>query len=121
MKKLVFVCMFLGFVTQAFAQLNEKELIGTWKYNVSTDQGPLTGTLNFTKKDGKLAGKVVSSDGQSWTMNSLEIKEADTVNFEVIPQGETFRSSLNFKEDTFTGTTGPVHTQYKVTGERKKE
>jgi len=121
MKKLVFVCMFLGFVTQAFAQLNEKELVGTWKYNVSTDQGPLTGTLNFTEEEGKLAGKVVSSDGQSWTMKSLEIKEADTVNFEVTPQGETFRSSLNFKEDTFTGMTGPVHTQYKVTGERKKE
>ena len=119
MKKLVFVCMFLGFATQAFAQLNEKELMGTWKYSVMTDQGQLTGILNFGEEEGKLSGKVVSNDGQTWTMDSLELKEANTVNFEVTPQGETFKSTLKFVGDTFTGMTGPTHTQYKVTGERE--
>lgn len=118
MKKLVFVCMFLGFATQAFAQLNEKELIGSWKYTVFTDQGSFTGELNFAKDDGKLAGKVVSSEGQSWTMDTLQLKEANTVNFEVTPQGETFKSTLKFEGDTFTGMTGPTHTQYKVSGKK---
>jgi len=120
MKKVVLVCLILGFSTQISAQLKEKELMGNWKYTVSTDQGPLTGILNFAEEEGKLAGKVISSEGESWTMKSLEIKEADTVNFEVTPQGEIFKSTLKFVGDTFTGMTGPTHTQYKVTGERQK-
>tara|TARA_R110002074_G_scaffold104764_8_gene226312 strand:+ start:4477 stop:4842 length:366 start_codon:yes stop_codon:yes gene_type:complete len=121
MKKLVFVCIFLGFVTQAFAQISEKQLMGTWKYTVMTDQGPLTGVLNFDEKEGKIAGEVVSSEGQSWNMDSLELREENIVYFEIVPEAETFVSTLKFEGDAFEGMTGPSHTQFTVTGERLKE
>lgn len=121
MKKLVFVYLFLGFVPQSFAQLSENQLIGTWKYTVMTDQGPLTGVLNFSEKAGKLAGKVTSSDGQSWNMDSLELREENIVYFEIVPEAETFVSTLKFEGDAFEGMTGPTHSQFTVSGVRQKK
>jgi hypothetical protein len=121
MKKVVFVCLFLGLATQAFAQLSEKQLMGTWNYKVMTDQGPLTGNLNFTEKEGKLDGEVVSSDGQSWTMQAMELQEGNILKFEVTPETEKFISTLKFEGDAFEGMTGPAHSQFAVSGERQKE
>ncbi|MEP2057014.1 MAG: hypothetical protein ABJJ05_04375 [Maribacter litoralis] len=121
MKQLVLVCVYLACATQAFSQLTEKQLEGNWNYSVVTDQGTMTGVLNFSNDKGVLTGKVLSDDGQTWNMNSLEILEENTINFKISPQGETFSTSLIFNGNTFTGTSGPSYSPYQVSGERQKK
>jgi hypothetical protein len=119
MRKLVFVCLFLGLATQAYSQLNEKQLKGAWTYSVMTDQGSFTGVLNFEEKGGKLSGNVVSSDGQTWNMDKVELRKDNVVYFETTPQGETFKATLKIEGKEFKGTTGPSHTQFEVTGKKQ--
>lgn len=121
MKQLVFVCIFLGFATQVFCQLNEKQLEGNWNYAVMTDQGSVTGVLSFSSDNGKLIGKVLSNDGQTWIMNSLELIEDNSINFKIRPQGETFNTTLVFDKNTFIGTSGTSYSPYKVFGEKQVE
>lgn len=116
MKQFALVCIFLGFASQAFAQLDEKQLAGSWNYIVETEQGPMTGILNFVSTEDGLSGKVTSDDGQSWVMDALEIIENNSLNFVITPQGETFKTNLIFKGKTFTGTSGPSYAPYKVSG-----
>lgn len=116
MKYLALVCVFLGFTTQAFAQLDEKLLEGNWNYIVETEQGTMSGVLNFVTNEDELTGVVNSDDGQSWTMNALEIIENNSLTFVITPQGETFKTTLIFEGKTFVGTSGPSYAPYKVTG-----
>lgn len=119
MKKLVFATIFLAFSVQAFAQLSEKQLVGTWNYTVATDQGDMTGVLNFTKKKGKLTGEVTTSDYQVFKMDLIELREENILYFEMTPDYETFTATLKIEGDLFKGKSGPSHTKYEVEGEKQ--
>ncbi|MCK5443675.1 MAG: hypothetical protein KAJ23_17455 [Maribacter sp.] len=119
MKKLVLASILLAFSAQAFAQLSEKQLMGTWNYTVDTDQGDMTGVLNFTEKEGKLTGEVATSDYQVFKMDVIELREENVLYFEMTPDYETFTATLKIEGDAFNGTSGPTHTQFEVQGEKQ--
>ncbi len=73
MKKIMLVLFVLGISLQSFAVPKEKDVIGSWKYKVETDEGTLTGTLVFEKKEGELVGKVNTDDGEAFTFSKVEL------------------------------------------------
>ena len=75
MKKLFIFLFVLGITTPTFAQIDSKQLIGSWKYSVVTDQGDMTGVFKFVENEGKLTGDVITSDGYIIPITKIEIKE----------------------------------------------
>ena len=121
MKKLFIGLFILGLSTQVFAKIKTKDIVGTWEYTVQTDQGDLTGVLNFTKeKKGALSGEVVTDDGTTITMSKIEIKEGDVLYFEIQPDYEVMQITLNIEGDTFKGMGGTGQGDMNIIGEKKK-
>ena len=118
MKKLLFVLFVLGISLQSYAGIKEKDVVGTWKYKVETDEGTLTGKLIVEKKDGKLVGEVSTDDGEIIVMSNLQIKENDVFYFEVETGYEALEVSVTVKGKTFEGTVGSEQASMPITGEK---
>ena len=118
MKKLLLVLFVLGISLQSFAGLKEKNVIGTWKYKVETDEGTLTGTLKFEKKEGELVGEVNTDDGEFFTFSKVELKENDVLYMELDTGYEILELSLTVKGKAFEGTVGNEGGSYLMTGEK---
>lgn len=106
MKKLMFVLLVLGISLQSFAGTKEKDVLGTWKYKVETDQGTLTGTFTIEKKDGKLAGEVNTDDGEVFDFSKVELKEDGTLYMELDTGYEILELSLTLKDKKLEGNVG---------------
>jgi len=106
MKKLMLVMLVLGISLQSFAGPKEKDVIGTWKYKVETDQGDLTGTISFEKKDGVLLGEVNTDDGEAFTFSKVEFKEKDVLYCELDTGYDILELTLTVKGKTMEGSVG---------------
>lgn len=118
MKKLLFVLFVLGISLQSHAALKDKDVVGTWKYKVETDEGTLTGTFTIEKKDGKLTGEVSTDDGEVITLTNVQIKDNDILYFEVDTGYESLIASVTVTKKTFEGTVGNDMAGYPFTGEK---
>jgi hypothetical protein len=118
MKKLLFVLFVLGISLQSFAGIKEKDVIGTWKYKVETDEGTLTGNLVFEKKEGKLVGEVNTDDGEIISISKIEIRDNDILYFEVESGYEILEVSVTVTKNTFSGTVGSEMASMPITGEK---
>jgi hypothetical protein len=118
MKKLFFVFIVLGISLQSFAGPKEKDVIGTWKYKVETDEGTLTGTMKVEKKDGKLVGEVNTDDGEVFTFSKVELKENDVLYMELDTGYELLELSLTLKDKVLEGTVGNDGGSYPMTCEK---
>jgi len=106
MKKLMLVLFVLGISLQSFAGPKEKDVIGTWKYKVETDEGTLTGTMKIEKKEGKLLGEVNTDDGEVFTFSKVELKENDVLYMELDTGYEILELTLTLKGKVLEGTVG---------------
>jgi hypothetical protein len=104
MKKLLLIVFALIITLPSFAALKEKDLIGTWKYKVETDQGDLTGTITFEIKEGTLTGVVNTDDGAIFVFSKLEFREKDMVYMELDDGSELLKISATVKGKTLNGT-----------------
>jgi hypothetical protein len=120
MKKLLFALFVLAISSQVFAEITVKQVLGDWKYIVNTDQGALTGVIRLTEKEGKLAGSVISDDGNTFAVSKLEIKEGDILYFEIVPEYDVIKVSLKIDGKKFTGTVGTDQGEIPITGEKKE-
>ena len=121
MKKLFIGLFILGLSTQVFAKIKAKDIAGTWEYTVQTDQGDLTGVLNFTKeKKGALSGEVVTDDGTTIPMSKIEIKEGDVLYFEIQPEYDVMQITVNIEGDKFKGVVDTGQGDMTLIGEKKK-
>ncbi len=118
MKKLMLVLFVLGISLQSFAVPKEKDVIGTWKYKVETDQGVLTGSITFEKKEGKLEGEDNSDDGEVFSFSKVELKDDDVLYCELDTGYETLEISVTLKGKTFEGTVGSEGGSFPMTGEK---
>ncbi len=119
MKKIttVFVAMFL--VLNVFAKLEESQIIGKWKYSVSTDGGVMNGVFNFTEKDGKLAGQVETDDGYIIPFSKIELKEENTLYLELQTDSDLIKISVKVEGNTFKGTGTSYQGEAPITGEKQ--
>jgi hypothetical protein len=118
MKKLLLVLFILGITTTVFAELKPKQIVGKWKYTVETDQGEMTGTLKFEEKEGKLAGDVYSDDGGVFPMTIVELKENNTLYFELKPDYDVIKVTVNVENKKFKGTGSTNQGEFSLVGEK---
>lgn len=120
MKKILLLLFVLGMSSQIFAQLSTKQVVGKWKYTVTSDQGDLTGTLNFVEKEGKLTGEVWSDDGNSFPLTKVELKENEVLYFELEPNYELYKVTLKIEAEIFKGTVVTGQGDFNITAEKKE-
>jgi len=118
MKKLMFVLFVLGISLQSFAAPKEKDVIGSWKYKVETDEGTLTGTLVFEKKEGELVGKVNTDDGEAFTFSKVELRKNDVLYCELDTGYEILEISVTLKGKSFEGTVGNEGGSFPISAEK---
>ena len=118
MKKLMLLVFALIIALPSFAALKEKDVIGTWKYKVETDQGDITGTIVFEKKEGKLVGEVHTDDGQILPFGKVEIQENDMVYMELDTGYEMMKVSVTVKSKVFEGRVVTDQVDFPITGEK---
>lgn len=118
MKKLFIILIVLAISIPSIAQLKEKQVIGNWKYIVQTDEGQITGVVAFVSNQGKLEGKVTTSEGDSFPMLKIELKEENTLYFEVQPDMDLIKVSVVIDGDNFKGKGSTSEGSFDLTGKK---
>lgn len=118
MKKLMLVLFILGITLLSFAGIKEKDVIGTWKYKVETDQGDLTGNILIEKKDGKLVAEVNTDQGEILSFSKVELKENDVLYMELDTGYEILELTLTVKEKVMEGTVGSAQGSFPISCEK---
>ena len=119
MKKLLLIIFVLAVSTQIHAKIKAKHIVGSWTYAVNTPDGDLTGELKFTEVDKKLNGVVHTDDGSTFTMSKIEIKDGDVLYFEIQPDYEIWRISLNMTKDKYDGTGTKVSLKSRLPAQKR--
>ena len=118
MKKLMLIVLVLGMALPSFAGIKEKDVIGTWKYKVETDEGELTGTITIEKKEGTLVAEVNTDEGEVLAFTKVEIKEDDVLYMELDTGYELLELSLTVKGKAMEGTVGNESGSFPMTCEK---
>jgi hypothetical protein len=118
MKKLMLFVLVLGIALTSFASIKEKDVIGTWKYKVETDQEDLTGTITIEKKEGKLVAEVNTDEGEVFAISKVEIKDNDVLYMELDTGYELLELSLTVKGKTMEGKVGSEQGSFPMTCEK---
>ena len=118
MKKLLILLFVLGISLSSFTGLDEKDIIGNWKYEVEINYEIMTGILKFEKKEGKLTGEVQTDMGDYLPLTNVEIKENNILYFELVPEYEIIKANLTIEDKKFTGTIGNYEGEIAITGEK---
>ncbi|NOR75131.1 MAG: hypothetical protein GQ525_08215 [Draconibacterium sp.] len=118
MKKLLIILFILGISTQLFAEITVKQVVGKWKYTVTMDEGELKGVFNFTEKEGKLTGEIVTEDGYTFAFSKVEIKDENTLYFEFTPEYDLIAITLKIDGEKFKGTGSSNGGEAPITGEK---
>jgi len=118
MKKILSVLFILSISAQVFAEIKPKQIVGKWNYTVLMDGSELKGVFNFTEKEGKLAGEIVTEDGYSFAFSKVEIKEDNTLYFEFTPEYDLITITLKIEGKKFKGTGSSNGGEAPITGEK---
>ena len=118
MKKLMLVLFVLGIALPSFAGLKEKDVIGSWKYKVETDEGTLTGIIKIEKKEDMLVGVVNTDEGEVFDFSKVEIKENDVLYMELDTGYEILELTLTVKGKAMEGTVGNEQASFPMTMEK---
>ena len=107
------------FVGSAFAAVNTKDVVGTWKYEAPyAPYEYSTGKLVFSEEGGKLTGKIKIGQYEI-EMRNVKI-EGDQVKFGAYIEGEYISLAMTPKKNTFTGTASYSEGSLEVSGEKEK-
>ena len=118
MKKLMLIVLVLGMALPSFAGIKDKDVIGTWRYKVETDEGELTGTITIEKKEGSLVGEVNTDEGEVFAFSKVELKEDDVLYMELDTGYELLELSLTVKGKAMEGTVGNESGSFPMTCEK---
>ena len=121
MKKFLFVLFILGVFYQGNAQPDYSTILGKWKYSVETDYSPMGGLLIFSEKDGTLKGEVAPDEGGFFPMTKVEMRENDTIYFELKPEYDVIEVTLKIDGNKLKGTGSTYQGDFAVSGEKKEE
>ena len=114
----MFVLLILGVSLASFAGIKEKDVLGTWKYKVETDQGNLTGVIIIEKKDGALVAEANTDEGEVLPFSKVEIKDNDILYMEIDNGYEILEVSLTVKKKIMEGTVGNEQGSFPITCEK---
>lgn len=120
MKKLILLLLILGISIPSFSQLKNENIVGKWKYTVTTDQGDMNGTLNFVEKEGTLSGEVWGDDGSIISLSKIELKEENVLYFELNPDYDLIKVTVKIEGEKFKGSGSTSQGEFALTGEKKE-
>ena len=120
MKKLLLLVMVLGITLPSFGGIKIKDLLGTWKYEAVVEMQTLAGEFSFEKKDGELIGEVKTSEGETFLMNTIEIRENNVLYFELGNNGEVYKVTVTLHKDKFEGMVRGSEGEAPISGEKIK-
>jgi len=120
MKKILTVLFILCISAQVFAQITPKQIVGKWKYTVVTEMEDITGVLKFVEKEGNLTGEVYSDDGGMFAMTKVEIKEGNILYFELKPEYDVLKVTLNIDGEKFKGKGSTYESEFALFGEKSE-
>lgn len=78
----------------------------------------MTGILKFVEKEGKLTGEVFTDDGGIYPMTKVELKEENTLYFELKPEYDIIKVTLMIEERKFTGSGSTYEGEFPLKGEK---
>jgi hypothetical protein len=123
MKKLmVLTFLFAVVIGSANAVVSQasKDVVGNWKYEVpSAPYGYEKGTLEFTEKEGKLAGEVKFADGYKITMKDVTYEEG-VLKCGLYVDYEYVSVKAKIEGNKMTGTVNTPEGEMKLTAEKQK-
>ncbi len=120
MKKLFILLFVLVFASPVFAQLDSKQLIGNWKYNVVTDQGDMAGVFKFVETEGKLTGQVLTIDGYVIPFTKIEIKPENQLYLELKTESDLIKVTVKVDGKNFKGTGSSYQGEAPITGVKQE-
>jgi hypothetical protein len=120
MKKLFILLFVLGITTPGFAQLDSKQLTGSWKYSVVTDQGDMTGVFKFVENEGKLKGEIITTEGYNIPMSKIEIKTDNTLYLEIQTDSDIIKVNVKVEGKNFKGTGSSYQGEAPITGVKQE-
>jgi len=118
MKKLFILFLVTTLSLSSYAGLKEKHVIGKWTYKVELDQETLTGFLEFEKKEGKLEGRIITENGETYSFTKIEIKEENILYLELKPEYDLIVITLKVEDGSYTGTGSTYNLSVTMTGEK---
>jgi hypothetical protein len=120
MKKLFILLFAVCFALPVIAKLENKQVVGTWKYKVDTGDQILTGTLKFAEKENALTVAVVTGEGDIFPVTKAEIKPENIIYFEIKLENDLIKVTLKMDGDKFKGSGSNYQGEFVVTGEKQK-
>jgi len=120
MKKLFILAFVMVLVSPLFAQLSTKQVVGSWKYSVVTDQGDMTGVFKFLEKEGKLTGDVITSDGYTIPITKIEIKAENNLYLEIQTDSDVIKVNVKVDGKNFKGTGSSYQGEAPITGVKQE-
>ncbi len=118
MRKLFILLFVMVISLPSFAGLKEKNVLGKWSYKAETPEGTITGFLKFEKKEGKLAGEVITSDGEIVPFAKVEIRDNSILYFEIEVDYQVLKATLTFEKKKYVGTIAAEGGEMAFTGEK---
>ena len=120
MKKLIILAFVMVLVSPIFAQLDNKQVVGNWKYSVVTDQGDMTGVFKFVETEGKLTGEVLTSEGYAIPFTKIEIKAESQLYLELKTESDLIKVNVKVEGKTFKGTGTSYQGEAPITGVKQE-
>jgi hypothetical protein len=120
MKKLLVFIMVLGLALPSFAGVKIKDVIGTWIYEVVSEDQILTGKIVFEKGNPGVAGKVFTDGGEVYVLEDIQIKEDNVLWFTLKIDGEEHKVSVTVEKEKFDGTVSNEDQKVPISGEKIK-
>jgi hypothetical protein len=118
MKKIFVLLMALSVSVCVFAKLDVKQVVGLWEYTVVLDQSDMTGKLKIYENEGKLAGEVITQDGNTFKMTKVELKDGDILYFELQPEYDVIKVSVKVEGEKAKGTVSSYQGEAPLTMEK---
>lgn len=120
MKKLFLALLVIGMAFQVSAKLKNKHVVGKWKYEVDTGSEKMTGVFNIIDKEGNLTGEIITEDGYNLPFTKIEIREKNTLFFELKTDDNVIKVTVQIEGDTFSGTGSSYDGEAPITGKKVK-
>jgi hypothetical protein len=119
MKKAFILLLVLFVAVPTFAQLKTSEVVGSWKYKVSVDQGDMTGTFKFVETDGKLSGNVLTTEGYNIPFTKIELKPDNVLYLELKTDSDLIKVKVTVDGKKYKGVASSSQGEAPITGEKQ--
>lgn len=120
MKKLFTLLITMFIAVQLFAQPDNKEIIGKWKYTVDTGGNLMTGVVRIAEVDGKLTGDA-TVEGYTIPFTKIEYNEGKKLLIVMKTDADEYKIDVKVEGSKFSGMGSSYQGEAPISGEKIPE